>query len=79
MKAKVFVTLKSGVLDPQGQAVGSTLAKLGYEAVRDVRVGKYIEVELDEDDREAALEEVTKMCNELIANTVMENFRVEID
>tara|TARA_R110000868_G_scaffold150665_1_gene374045 strand:- start:492 stop:731 length:240 start_codon:yes stop_codon:yes gene_type:complete len=79
MKAKVYVTLKSGVLDPQGQAVGRTLGKLGYEGVKSVRIGKYVEIDLEGDDPKRAKEEVTKMCNELIANTVMENFRVEID
>jgi phosphoribosylformylglycinamidine synthase len=79
MKAKVYVTLKSGVLDPQGQAVGRTLGKLGYEGVKSVRIGKYVEIDLEGDDPKSAKEEVTKMCNELIANTVMENFRVEID
>ncbi len=79
MKAKVYVTLKSGVLDPQGQAVGRTLGKLGYEGVKGVRIGKYVEIELEGHDPKHAEEEVTKMCNELIANTVMENFRVEID
>lgn len=79
MKAKVYVTLKSGVLDPQGQAVGRTLGKLGYEGVKGVRIGKYVEIELEGDDPKLAEEQVTKMCDELIANTVMENFRVEIE
>jgi phosphoribosylformylglycinamidine synthase len=79
MKAKVYVTLKSGVLDPQGQAVGRTLGKLGYEGVQSVRIGKYVEMELDSTDAEQAREQVTKMCEELIANTVIENYRVEID
>ncbi|MCP4449541.1 MAG: phosphoribosylformylglycinamidine synthase subunit PurS [Myxococcales bacterium] len=79
MKAKVYVTLKSGVLDPQGQAVGRTLGKLGYEGVKGVRIGKFVEIELEVDDPKLAEEQVTKMCDELIANTVMENYRVEID
>jgi phosphoribosylformylglycinamidine synthase subunit PurS len=79
MKAKVYVTLKSGVLDPQGQAVGRTLGKLGFEGVNDVRIGKYVELDLAGSDATKALEQVTKMCEELIANTVIENYRVEID
>jgi phosphoribosylformylglycinamidine synthase len=78
MKATVFVTLKSGVLDPQGQAVSRTLGKLGYEGVRGVRIGKYVELDLEGDDQDKAREQVTKMCEELIANTVIENYRVEI-
>jgi phosphoribosylformylglycinamidine synthase len=79
MKATVFVTLKSGVLDPQGQAVSRTLGKLGFEGVRGVRIGKYVEMDLEGDDPSAARQQVTKMCEELIANTVIENYRVEID
>ena len=79
MKAKVYVTLKPGLLDPQGQAVARTLGKLGYEGVGEVRIGKYVEIELEGTDAAAAKEQVTKMCDELIANAVMENFRVEID
>lgn len=79
MKANVYVTLKSGVLDPQGQAVGRTLEKLGYPGVKSVRVGKLVEIELEGDDRALAEEEVKRMCKELIANAVMEDFRVEID
>ncbi len=79
MKAKIYVTLKPGVLDTQGQAVGATLSRLGYEGVGSVRVGKYLEVELEGEDREAAKERVARMCDELLANTVIENYRVEID
>jgi len=79
MKATVFVTLKSGVLDPQGQAVSRTLGKLGFEGVRGVRIGKYVEMDLEGDDPSVARQQVTKMCEELIANTVIENYRVEID
>lgn len=79
MKAKVYVTLKSGVLDPQGQAVARTLGKLGFENVNDVRIGKYVEIDLEGADADAARANVTKMCDELIANTVIENYRIEID
>jgi phosphoribosylformylglycinamidine synthase len=78
MKAIVYVTLKPGVLDPQGQAVQKTLGRLGFPEVADVRVGKYIEIELDERDPERARARVTAMCKELIANPVIEDFRVEV-
>ena len=79
MKAKVYVTLKSGVLDPQGQAVSRTLGRLGFGEVADVRIGKYVELELSATDPAAARERVTDMCKKLIANTVIEDFRVEIE
>ena len=79
MKAKVFVTLKEGVLDPQGQAVGRTLKRLGYDEVDSVRIGKFVEVELNSEDPNKALERLTLMCERLIANTVIENFRIELD
>ncbi len=77
MKARVFVTLKSGVLDPQGQAVQKTLGRLGFEEVRDVRIGKYVVIELDESDPARARERVNQMCERLIANTVIEDYQVE--
>ena len=79
MKANVYVTLKSGILDPQGQAVGRTLGKLGFEEVQGVRIGKFVEIELDTEDADVARAKVDEMCQELIANTVMENYRIEID
>lgn len=78
MKAIVYVTLKPGVLDPQGQTVQKTLGRLGFPEVGDVRVGKYIEIELDERDPERARARVTAMCKDLIANPVIEDFRVEV-
>jgi phosphoribosylformylglycinamidine synthase subunit PurS len=78
MRATVFVTLKEGVLDPQGQAVQRSLARLGYEEVRDVRMGKYVEVTLDEADAETAKARLTEMCEKLLANTVIEDYRIEI-
>ncbi len=74
MKVRVYVTLKKGVLDPQGQAVQKTLVRTGFEEVADVRIGKYIEVELPGEPDRARLEE---MCRRLLANTVIEDFRVE--
>jgi phosphoribosylformylglycinamidine synthase len=79
MKARVYVTLKTAVLDPQGQAVGRTLSRLGFEEVREVRIGKYVEIALDEADPVRARARVEEMCRRLIANTVIEDFRVEVD
>ena len=74
MKARVFVTLKSGVLDPQGRAIHHALEGLGFEGVRDVRAGKLIELDLAEGTDDG---EIEQMCRKLLANTVIENFRVE--
>ena len=78
MKAKVHVTLKNGVLDPQGKAVQHALGALGYEGIDDVRQGKFIELELSETDTNAARARVTDMCENLLANTVIENYAIEI-
>ncbi len=78
-KVKVFVKLKEGVLDPQGKAVKNSLASLGFNSVTDVRVGKYIELNIDEDDSGSVKEEVDKMCKKLLANPVIETFEVKID
>ena len=78
MKAKVFVTLKHGILDPQGQAVLHALSSLGYTGVKDVRVGKLIELELASNDRAGAEAEVKAMCERLLANTIIEDYRIEI-
>lgn len=78
MKAKVHVTLKNGVLDPQGKAVGHALESLGFKGVKDVRVGRFIEVELDETDSAKAKQAAEDMCRKLLANTVIENFTVEV-
>ena len=76
MKARIFVTLKDGVLDPQGQAIQGALGALGFEGVSAVRQGKVFEIDLsDSRDAEARLR---AMCEKLLANTVIENFRVEI-
>lgn len=79
MKAVVYVTLRESVLDPQGQSVHKTLSRLGFEEVKDVRVGKYIEIELDESDPARARERAQSMCQNLLANPVIEDFRVEIE
>ena len=77
MTAKIYVTLKRAVLDPQGQAVARALGRLGFDEVKDARIGKYIEVQLDDGakDVEAQLEQ---MCEKLLANTVIEEYRYEI-
>ena len=79
MKAKVFVTYKSGVLDPQGKAVKGGLGTLGFAEVGDVRQGKYFEIKLDAKDAASAKARVEEMCKKLLANPVMEDFRVEIE
>ncbi len=74
MKTRVYVTLKNGVLDPQGKAIHHALEGLGFAGVNDVRAGKLIELDLDES---VGDEEVEAMCRKLLANTVIENFRIE--
>ena len=78
MKAKIHVTLKNGVLDPQGKAVQHALGALGFTGIDDVRQGKFIELELSETDTNAARARVTDMCENLLANTVIENYAIEI-
>jgi len=78
MKAKIHVTLKKGVLDPQGRAIANALHSLGFPQVEDVRQGKYIEVEVNETDRAKASAAVEKMCAQLLANTVIENYTYDI-
>ena len=78
MKARVFVTLKNGVLDPQGKAIGHALNNLGFEAVGDVRQGKLIEIELSDTDEAKARASLKEMCEKLLANTVIEKFEIEI-
>ena len=78
LQARVYVTLKSGVLDPQGKAVKSALVSLGFEGLNDVRVGKYFEINIDEVSKETALKKIKEMCEKLLSNTVIENYRVEI-
>ncbi|MCV6593045.1 MAG: phosphoribosylformylglycinamidine synthase subunit PurS [Silicimonas sp.] len=78
MKARVHIMLKTGVLDPQGEAVRHALGSLGFDGVDGVRQGKVIELDLTESDPEAAKAEVTKMCEALLANTVIERYDVEL-
>ncbi len=78
MLVKVFVTLKEGVLDPQGKAVQNSLHSLGFGAVLDVRVGKYLELHLDVPAAEEAEQQARRMCEKLLANPVIEDYRFEI-
>lgn len=78
MKAKITITLKSGVLDPQGAAIESALAGLGFDGARNVRQGKVIEMKLAETDEAAARAKAEEMCKKLLANPVMENYAIEI-
>jgi len=78
VKARITVTLKTGVLDPQGKAIAGALAALGYEGVGDIRQGKVFDIELDESDSQRARGQLTDMCEKLLANTVIENYRIEL-
>jgi phosphoribosylformylglycinamidine synthase len=78
MRARIRITLKHGVLDPQGKAIENALASLGFEGVKEVRQGKYIEVDLAEADEERARDQVERICKDLLANTVIENYAYEL-
>lgn len=78
MKARIHITLKNGVLDPQGKAVQNALGSLGFDGVGDVRQGKYMEIELSETDPDKAEKAVELMCQKLLANTVIENYTIKI-
>ena len=78
MKVCIKVTLKSGVLDPQGKAIEGALGHLGFNGIGSVRQGKYFEIELSETDRTKAEATVKAMCEKLIANTVIENYAIEM-
>lgn len=78
MKAKIHVTLKQGILDPQGKAIEHALDSLGFSHASNVRVGKYMEVDLDETDRAKADAQVKRMCEQLLANTVIEEYRYDL-
>jgi phosphoribosylformylglycinamidine synthase len=79
MKAKVYVTIKENVLDPQGNAVQGALHTLGFGEVTKVRIGKFLEVELNTTDRTHAEEQLKSMCEQLLANTVVEDYRFELE
>ena len=77
--AKIYITLKPGVNDPQGLTIRGGLHQLGFDTVTDVRAGKYMEVRLDQEDRQAAGERVAEMCDQLLANPIIEEFRFELE
>ncbi|WHZ22459.1 MAG: Phosphoribosylformylglycinamidine synthase, PurS subunit [Nitrospira sp.] len=78
MRAKIHVTLKQGILDPQGKAIEHALDSLGFKNAANVRVGKYMEVDVNESDRAKAESQVKAMCEKLLANTVIEDYRYEL-
>ncbi len=78
MKAKIHVTLKQGILDPQGKALEHALVSLGFKNAANVRVGKYMEVDVTETDKAKADAQVKQMCEKLLANTVIEEYRYEL-
>ena len=79
MKAKIYVTLKKGVLDPQGKAITTSLGHIGIGVVEDVRVGKYMEVRLHDMGKEEAGRRLDEACRRLLANTVIEDYRIEVE
>ena len=76
MKIKVIVTLKSGVLDPQGKAIQQTLNGMGFSTVKDVRQGKYFDIDIDENDEQKAKLSAEEICKKLLANQVIEDFKI---
>lgn len=78
-KAKVYVTLRESVLDPQGNAIQQSLHSLGFDEVGDVRIGKYMEIEMNSENQKAAEERVKEMCEKLLANTVIEDYRFDLN
>jgi len=78
MLANIYVTLKNGVLDPQGKAVQHSLESIGYKEAQDVRIGKFIEIKLTDMPKSEAEKKVKEMCEKMLANTVIENYRFEI-
>jgi phosphoribosylformylglycinamidine synthase PurS subunit len=79
MKAKIIITLKSGVLDPQGKAIEGALTGLGFSGVDNVRQGKFIELDIQAANADEARSQVETMCEKLLSNTVIENYRVEVE
>ena len=78
MRAKVYITLKPGLLDAQGKTVKGALESLGFKGVKDVRMGKYIEIELNHGSVSAAKRDVERMCKKLLANPIIETYRIEV-
>ena len=79
MKAKIIITPKKAVLDPQGKTVQSALAHIGFAGIGDVRVGKYLEIELEAADKEAARKQIDEACHKILSNPVIEDYRFEIE
>ena len=79
MLAKIHITLKKDVLDPQGSVIANSLKSLGFDGVNDVRQGKYIEIKINDDDRGAPTKKLNEMCEKLLVNLVIEDYSVEID
>jgi phosphoribosylformylglycinamidine synthase PurS subunit len=79
MKARVHVTLKDGVLDPQGKAIANALEALGFEGINQVRQGKVIEIDIAESDPKKARSAISRMCDKLLANTVIEDYTIELN
>jgi|TARA_B110000459_G_scaffold128810_1_gene141071 phosphoribosylformylglycinamidine synthase PurS subunit len=79
MLAKIHITLKKDVLDPQGKVIANSLSDLGFDGIQSVRQGKYIEILLEGDDKDAANSKLNQMCEKLLANLVIEDYSVEID
>ena len=79
MKISVQITLKNGVLDPQGKAISNALGSLGFSGINEVRQGKFIELDITENDPEKAKSLAEDMCRKLLANTVIEDYRIDLD
>ena len=79
MLAKIYITLKKDVLDPQGSVIANSLKSLGFNNIEDVRQGKFIEVKLNAENKETANKQINEMCEKLLANLVIEDYKVEID
>ena len=79
MLAKIYITLKKDVLNPQGSVIDNYLKSLGFNNIEDVRQGKYIEIKLDSENKESANKQINEMCEKLLANLVIEDYKVEID
>lgn len=79
MKARIHITLKTGVLDPEGKAIENALGSLGFDGVDNVRKGKYIELDLAESNEDTARAKLTRMCETLLANTVIENYAIDLE
>ena len=79
MLAKIYITLKKDVLDPQGSVIANSLKSLGFNNIEDVRQGKFIEVKLNAENKESANKQLNEMCEKLLANLVIEDYKVELD